>query len=102
MRPGRQVIMAEILTRPENYTEHHKVVMSNCFHEIDETVAKLLKKKELFAQYSGWGFCGKVWWNRELKNWCCEIWRYRSHQETVKADSLKELMETVSNDYGWN
>lgn len=89
-----------MLKIPGNYKEYSEAVMSNFDHEINESIAKKLKKENIYSQYAGWNFCGYVWWNRKIKKWCCEVWQYRSHVETITANTLNEIMEDVSNKYG--
>jgi len=77
------------------------VVMSNFDHTIDHDIAKELKRKKAYAAYSGWNFCGYVWWDRKKKKWACEIWVYNVPQEVIYEDSLDYVMETVSDKYGY-
>ena len=83
---------------PDNYTEHAEAIMSNLDHSIEEDIAEEIKGKELYAQYSGWHFCGYVWWQDD--KWCCEVWRYNSHVATFESDTLEEIMQEVSMEYG--
>lgn len=75
------------------------VVMTNCDHTIDEDVARELKSKpDHYAQYSGWNFCGNVWWAGE--RWACLVWVYHVQRKIVTADTLEEIMRLVSDEFG--
>lgn len=84
---------------PKSYAEYSEDVMSNFDGEIDEQVAKLLKKRNIFSRYPAWNFNGKVWFDKKSKEYCCETWRYHVHIETV-CGSLEHIMETLSDKYG--
>ena len=87
------------LRRPISFTDFPDEIMSNFDHCIDEKVAEAIKDKPLYAQYSGWNFCGYVWWQNN--KWCCEVWTYNSWSKTFMADTLQEIMENVSSEYGY-
>ena len=87
-----------MLTIPTDFTSTNDAVMTNFDHAIDEDVAKEIKGKPLYAQYAGWNFCGEVWWTGE--KWACEIHQWRSHVDTVEANTLQEIMDEVSDRYG--
>lgn len=74
-----------------------EVVMSNFDHEIDHEVGERLKTEHAYAQYSGWNFCGYVWWAEGTFH--CEVWHYGQPAEEVSG-TLEEIMETVSNEWG--
>lgn len=82
---------------PENYTRHEEYLMSNFDGEVSKDVQGDIKGSKKFAEYSGWNFHGKVWYDGK---WNCEVWTYGNHKETVSEDSLEEIMETVSDKYG--
>jgi DNA modification methylase len=86
---------------PENYIKHDDDIMSNFDHDIDNNVAEELKQTDQYAQYSGWNFCGEIWWDKESKKWCCEIWTHAFYRETYESDSLKEIMNSVSEKFGY-
>lgn len=82
------------------YEKYLDTVMTNLDHSIDYDVAEQLKKEEAIAQYSGWDFCGYVWWSREHERWMCEVWQYHSPIEVVEAETLEEIMSEVCSKYG--
>lgn len=90
--------MTKMLLR-NPYKKEIGIVMSNFGHEIYDTVADELKAKPAFAQYSGWNFCGYLWYDKTKQTYHCEVWRYRSHVETVSG-ALQDIMEEVSSNYG--
>lgn len=92
----------ELITCPENFEAWPEGVMSNFDHEINESVATAIKGQPFFAQYAGWNFCGEVWWDAAAELWCCEVWQYHTHVATISADTLEEIMEEVSDRYGYD
>lgn len=73
-------------------------VMSNQHHTIDQAVAARLAETGCSAMYSGWDFCGDVWWTDP--NWSCEVWVWHEYQKTFEAPTLEGIMEAVSAEYG--
>lgn len=83
---------------PEHFTEYGlDGVMSNFDHSIDAEVAEHIKGKLLFSRYAGWNFNGKVWWDG---SWKCDVWVHGSCVESIKADTLTEIMQEVCSKYG--
>ena len=74
--------------------------MSNCDHSIDEGLPEKLMQNEckLYSQYAGWNFCGYVWF--EDKQFTCQVWQYNSPREEITADTLEEIMNLVSEEWG--
>jgi len=72
--------------------------MSNFDHEIDKGFEDAIKAESCFGRYAGWNFNGRVWWDDCFH---CEVWTYCIQRETIHADTLNELMEKVSDEYGW-
>ncbi len=74
--------------------------MTNFDHTIDDGLAEaLMDDPTAFANYCGWNFCAYVWANGA--NFVCEIWSYGSPEEIIQAGSLEEIMEAVSESYGY-
>jgi len=84
---------------PASYEEWPNAVMTNFDHTIDNEVAGILMEKPFYAQYSGWNFCGYVWWDDGM--WACEVMQYNATMEVVRAETLDEVMEIVSDRYGY-
>ena len=80
--------------------EQLELGMSNCDHSIDDGLAEALRVDNVYAQYSGWDFCGYVW--AEGDHFICQVWRHHSPLEEITEDTLQEIMETVSDKYGYN
>jgi hypothetical protein len=89
----------EASTIPPELEEWPETLMTNFDHTIDRVVEAQLRKREHFAQYSGWEFCGYVWLE-EGDRWACEVWRYNTPREVVRAETLEAIMDEVSNKYG--
>ena len=86
------------VTMDDSYTSLDETVMSNCDYTIENDVADKLKTGKFYSQYAGWNFCGYVYWNKD--KWYCEIWTYHSHVKTVHRNTLDEIMDKVSEEYG--
>lgn len=80
--------------------ESEEGVMSNLDHTINKKIESMLKESEIWAPYHAWNFHGQVWWNREKNQWSCAVRRFRAHIKTINAETLKEIMEELSNEYG--
>ena len=91
----------KIETIPKSYKECPDSVMSNCDHEIEGDEAKILKEEKKWSAYPGWNFWGGVWWNRRRKKWSCVVLCYHDHVNTIHADTLEEIMQEVSDEYGY-
>ena len=91
--------MAEVDALTEQGWTRSRAVMSNFDHEIDAGVAEELRHEKAFAQYSGWNFCGYVWWDRDAETYRCEIWQWNEPVEVVSG-SLCEIMDEVCERYG--
>ena len=92
--------MEDVMIRlPESFKElEGEEIMSNCDGLINRDTEKGIKDKPLFSSYPGWNFCGKVWW--QDNRWFCEVWQYKAWTETISADTLEDIMEKVSDEYG--
>lgn len=75
--------------------------MSNFDHSIDVELEEALQKGKSYAQYAGLNFCGYVYWGKEEKKYICEVWQHNTWIETIIANTLKEIMEEVSEQYGY-
>lgn len=86
-------------TPPADY-EEIGLGMSNCDGAIDDGFADALQTRHVYGRHSAWHFNGLVWWDG--KRFCEQVWRYHSPVAYYEADTLRELMETVNDDYGWD
>lgn len=84
---------------PVGYTEYDEL-MSNIDGNINKDVADVLKTEPYFGQYSGWNFCGYVWF--QDGKWHCEVWCHKFYNETISEETLEGIMKSVSNSYGWD
>ena len=75
-------------------------VMSNFDREINKEKETELKKGGNWGSYSGENFVAYFWFNNNKFE--CEIWRYHTLTDIIIMDTLEEIMETVSNKYGWD
>jgi hypothetical protein len=74
-------------------------IITNLDGSIDRETEKKIKGKKLYASYPAWNFYGGVWW--EANQWHCAVKQYHHFMGTLSADTLEELMEEVSDKYGY-
>ena len=75
--------------------------MSNCDHSIDDGLDEALRADPtVCAHYAGWNFSGSVWFKDGKFH--CEVMCYHQVQETITADTLEDIMQEVSDQYGWD
>lgn len=87
------------MTNPAPLRPCGRNVMSNFDHRVEEDVAAyLMEHPDEHGGYPGWGFYGRVWFDNG--EWACAVSRHGGYVETIRAGSLEELMETVSEKYG--
>lgn len=73
--------------------------MSNFDHVIDEGMEEELKESPKLGNYAGWNFHGDVfYWNNQFH---CIVMVYHSLREVISANTLSEIMEEVSEKYGY-
>jgi len=93
----------QVIRLSENFTEYEgEQLMSNYDRKIITATADALKRDELFSRYAGWNFNGKVWRDGERDTWHCEVWCYGNFMETFSAETLEELMQDISDKYGYD
>lgn len=91
--------MNDTVRFPLDKMEQSELGMSNFDHSVDDGLAEALcANTNVFAQYSGWNFCGYVRYRDGMFE--CEVWQYGSPQEIIRADSLEDIMEQVPDEYG--
>lgn len=83
---------------PDDFSDTDDTVMSNFDGVINSDIAEAIKGKPLYAQYTGWNFCGNVWWQNNV--WCCEVFCYDSWRETFVSETLDGIMSDVCEKYG--
>jgi len=76
--------------------------MSNFDCEIEDGFEEALRKEpnKVFGRHAGWNFNGLVHFDGE--QFVERVHVYGSMQEEIKADTLKDLMDEVNNEYGWD
>lgn len=72
--------------------------MSNCYLTIDEGMEKDLRNG-MRSEHCAWHFYGLVWF--EDNQFHEEVKQYHRHIATRSADILKELMELVNSEFGY-
>lgn len=91
--------MRELLTDSMEDIGH---VMSNFDCEIEDWAADKLMADpaRVCGGHAGWNFHGRVWFSDGLFHE--EVWCYGTPREVISAPTLRELMEAVNNQYGWD
>lgn len=74
-------------------------VMSNFDHEINIEIAEYLKRDDVIAYYSAWGFSGLVWFDKKDQVYKCRVSRYHNPVAGYSG-TLQQIMEAASGDYG--
>ena len=85
---------------PEDFNRSFDVCMSNSTDDIENWAVPRLKTEEIVFDYTGWDFCGHVWWCRNDEKFKCEVDQYGSHIQTVVGDTLQEIMSQCCELYG--
>lgn len=73
-------------------------VGSNLDTSLNEGSMLLLDRRESFAQYSAWNFCGFVWVDDD--GWNMEIWRHNAHVATLTAPTMVDLRDAAIEMFG--
>ena len=87
----------EIETLPSGF-EDIGAIMSNFDHVIDDDAEEKLKAGGVYGGYAAWNFYAVVWYDKKFK---AMIKQYRAHVNTIKGDSLQEIMDAASGLYGY-
>jgi hypothetical protein len=72
--------------------------MSNFDHSINDGFEEQLRTGKLWGRHAGWNFNGRVWFADGKFHE--EVWVYRVIQKIVSADTLRELMDAVNDEFG--
>jgi len=83
---------------PGGYRETDETIMSNFDRSIDRNLEARLRAEQVTLQYSGRDFCGEVWFR--LGQFHCLIRVRGLPRETVRRDTLEEIVEYVCLEYG--
>ena len=73
--------------------------ITNLDFTVDEGVEEALLARTHRVVYSGWNFNGQVWHDGE--QFVCQPWTYHLPNDLHRAGTLKELMHSVSGQYGY-
>ena len=74
--------------------------MTNFDGSIDDGLAEALQERpgQVFGRHAGWNFNGLVYFaNGKFHE---EVWVHRTPRQIISADSLRELMDAVCDEYG--
>ena len=86
-----------LLRRP-SHLEHIQLGMSNFDHTIDNGFEDALRCGQ-WGQHFALEFNGEVWFADDQFHE--DVWRSHMYRETISATSLKELMDSVNNKWGY-
>lgn len=74
-------------------------IMTNFDGSINRKVEEVLKSSFTYATYPARDFCGHVCF--EDNKFRCDVLVYHSMIDTIYADTLEDIMEQVSEKYGY-
>ena len=74
--------------------------MSNFDRHIPDSLDAKLRAGGCYCGYAGWDFYAEVWF--EDGKFHAHVNQYRCHVATISANTLRELMDDVSAEYGSN
>ena len=74
--------------------------MTNFNHSIDPELEADLRAG-MRGRHAAWGFNGLVWYDAKASQFCEIVRRYHVIQAIVGRPALRELMEAVNDEYGW-
>jgi len=87
----------DIVEKMENANDN---LMSNFDHKVNKEIEQQLKENyNLKADYPGWNFFGECWYKDD--SFYCRVKCYRETVGYYKANTPEELMEEISNIYGY-
>lgn len=89
----------EMTDRPWDNLIQCDGTMSNFDFSIDDGVEEQLRSGDYWCPYAAWDFYGYVWF--EGGTFKCDVWRNGASSELIEANSLRELMHSVSDEYGY-
>ena len=75
-------------------------VMTNAEDGVPAGSDEALRGKEVWGAYPGWDFHGQVWWRHGQFH--CAVSRYKALRATLSADTLPELKQAVSEEFGFD
>ncbi|MDP3667866.1 MAG: hypothetical protein Q8R50_14375 [Sediminibacterium sp.] len=52
----------------------------------------IVKYRNRFAEFTAWGMPGKIWWDKETKNWYVEVWKKKNYLDTVAGEIIEYLL----------
>lgn len=100
MKPTDREIAVPDFEQMENVGEDGgQTGMSNCDFTVGEGVEEGLRAGK-WTRYAGWNFNGLCWFADGQFH--CQPWTYHVPQAVISADTIKGLMEAVSDVYGYD
>ena len=93
--------MADDATATMTVLDSANDVMSNLDGIVDEYVAQqLIDEPGSWSAYPGWNFHARVW--HKGGKWYGQPWCYHVPQDIHEADTLEELRDSISDEYGYD
>jgi hypothetical protein len=83
---------------PDGYIEID-LGMTNFDHSIDPGFEQRIRAEKVWGRHSAWDFNGRVWFEDGVFHE--QVWTYGTPDDHFTAETLTELMEIVSDVYGW-
>ena len=83
-------------------TKEPELLATNLDHTYNSELAKKLKRTGKYALYAGMEFEGYVRWSKKRNLWICEVWKLGAPSTSIFSNTLTELMQKVSESYGFD
>ena len=100
---GREIGLVEAPNWPMLRSQHDifgATLMSNCDREVDQNIAQRLRTEQVLAKYAGWNFNADCWF---ADGWfCAAVYTHHVHRATFSARTPEDLMQLVSEQFGWD
>lgn len=76
-------------------------VMSNFDHSVDPEAERLLSG-DAYGRHSAWNFNARVWLDKSSGEYKSEVWQHGAPVKVLSAPTLKEVMHTANDQFGWD
>lgn len=90
--------MTDTLLREPEGLEETEFNYSNFDHEMPSQADKVLRDGKHYMEHHAWDHCGMIWFADGKFHE--RVMRYRAHVATISADSLREVIDQVNDEYG--
>jgi hypothetical protein len=68
-------------------------------HGLEETTKIIIENPDNYFDHNARNFCAYIWFENNI--FYEEVWVYRNHSETLKSESLRDLITKTNDIYGY-